>query len=176
MRLESFRTTALAAAVMVFAATGSAQVKLAVVDFQQALLATADMQKKAGELEQKFKPEQDRLAALSQELQDIQIKLGSAAPEEAARLQQEGAEKQRQAQRLTEDLQADIDFDRQQILEAGAERMRAVLDELRASKTLDMIVDVSSTISFNSALDMTADATAAYDAKHPAAPEPAPAP
>ena len=49
--------------------------------------------------------------------------------------------------------------------------MRAVLDELRASKALDLIIDVSSTISVNSALDLTADATAAYDAKHPAATE-----
>ena len=170
MRLESFRTTALAAVIFLAAATpGLAQVKIAVVDFQQALLATAEMQKRAGELEQKFKPDQDRLEALSSELQDIQVKLQSATPEDGARLQAEGAEKQRQAQRLTEDLQADIDFDRQQILEAGAQRMRAVIEELRASKTLDMIVDVSSTISYSSALDITTDATAAYDAKHPAA-------
>ena len=170
MRLKSFRTVALAAVcILVSSAPGLAQAKIGVVDFQQALLATADMQKEASKLEQKFKPDQDRLEALSQELQEIQTKLASASAEDSVRLQQEGAEKQRQAQRLTEDLQADIDFDRQQILEAGAQRMRAVLDELRASKALDLIVDVSSTISFNSALNLTAEATAAYDAKHPAA-------
>ena len=168
MRLESFRTTALAAIfILATAAPGLAQVKIGVVDFQQALLATAEMQKRAGELEQKYKPDQDRLQALSDELQAIQVKLQSAAAADSARLQAEGAEKQREAQRLTEDLQADIDFDRQQILESGAQRMRAVLDELRASKALDMIVDVSSTVSFSSALDITTDATAAYDAKHP---------
>lgn len=170
MRLESFRTAALAAVcVLVSASPSLAQVKIGVVDFQQALLATADMQKEASKLEQKYKPEQDRLEALSQELQGIQTKLQSVTGDEALRLQQEGSEKQREAQRLTEDLQADIDFDRQQILEGGAQRMRAVLDELRASKALDLLMDVSSTISFNSALDLTADATAAYDAKHPAA-------
>jgi outer membrane protein len=170
MRLENFRTAALAAVCLfVSAASGLAQVKVGVVDFQQALLATADMQKQAGKLEQKFKPDQDRLEALSQELQGIQTKLQNAQGEEAAKLQQEGAEKQREAQRLTEDLQADIDFDRQQILEGGAQRMRAVIDELRASKALDLVIDVSSTLSYNSALDMTTDATAAYDAKHPAA-------
>lgn len=170
MRLQNIRTAALAAVcVLVSAAPGLAQVKVGVVDFQQALLATADMQKEASKLEQKFKPDQDRLEALSQELQSIQAKLASASPEDAARLQLEGAEKQREAQRLTEDLQTDIDFDRQQILEGGAQRMREVLEELRASKGLDLIIDVSSTISFNSALDLTTDATAAYDAKHPAA-------
>lgn len=169
MRLQNYRTAALAAAcVLVAAAAGRAQVKIGVVDFQQALLATADMQKQASKLEQKYKPDQDRLEALSQELQGIQAKLGSASPEDAARMQQEGAEKQREAQRLTEDLQADIDFDRQQILEGGAQRMRAVLDELRVSKGLDLILDVSNTVSFNSSLDLTAEATQAYDAKHPA--------
>jgi outer membrane protein len=171
MRLENFRTVALAAVCLLgSAAPGLAQLKIGVVDFQEALLATAEMQKEAGKLEQKYKPDQDRLEALSQELQTIQAKLPSVQGEEALRLQQEGQEKQREAQRLTEDLQADIDFDRQQVLEGGALRMREVIGELRASKALDLIVDVSSTLSFNSALDMTADATAAYDAKHPAAP------
>lgn len=172
MRLKSYRTAALAAVLtLAAAAPGWAQAKIGVVDFQQALLATAEMQKEASKLEQKFKPDQDRLEALSQELQGIQSKLQSASAEDAARLQMEGQEKQREAQRLTEDLQADIDFDRQQILEGGAQRMRAVIDELRASKALDLIVDVSSTLSYNSALDITSDATAAYDAKHPAAAE-----
>lgn len=172
MRLKSYRTAALAAVLaLAAAAPGWAQAKIGVVDFQQALLATAEMQQEASKLEQKYKPDQDRLEALSQELQGIQTKLQSASGEDALRLNQEGQEKQREAQRLTEDLQADIDFDRQQILEGGAQRMRAVIDELRASKALDLIVDVSSTLSYNSALDMTADATAAYDAKHPAAAE-----
>lgn len=146
-----------------------AQAKIGVVNFQEALLATAEMQKEASKLEQKYKPDQDRLETLSQELQDIQTKLQTAQGDEALRLQQEGQEKQREAQRLTEDLQADIDFDRQQILEGGAQRMRTVVEELRATKALDLIIDVSSTLSFNSALELTTDATAAYDAKHPAA-------
>ena len=170
MRLESFRTAALAAVcVLASAAPGWAQAKIGVVDFQEALLATAEMQKEASKLEQKYKADQDRLEALSQELQGIQTKLQSAQGDDAARLQREGQEKQVEAQRLTEDLQADIDFDRQQILEGGAQRMRTVIDELRASKALDLIVDVSSTLSYNSALELTTDATAAYDAKYPAA-------
>jgi Skp family chaperone for outer membrane proteins len=170
MRLENFRTAALAAVcLLISAAPGLAQAKIGIVDFQQALLATAEMQKEASKLEQKYKPDQDKLQALSQELQTIQTKLQSAQGEEAAKLQAEGQEKQVDAQRLTEDLQTDIDFDRQQILEGGSQRMRTVINELRASKGLDLIVDVTSTLSFNSALDLTTEATAAYDAKHPAA-------
>ena len=67
MRFESFRAVALAAVcVLAAAAPGWAQAKIGVVDFQQALLATADMQKEASKLEQKFKPDQDRLEALIQ--------------------------------------------------------------------------------------------------------------
>ncbi len=170
MRFESLRTIALAAVcALAVAAPGWAQTKVGVVDFQQALLATADMQKQASGLEQKYKADQDSLQALTDELQQIQAKLQTATGEEAVRLQQEGAEKQRRAQRMTEDLQADIDFDRQAILNRGADRMRAVLNELRASKALDLLIDVSGTLSFDTALDLTSDATAAYDAKHPVA-------
>ena len=53
----------------------AAQTKVAVVDFQTALLNTAEIQKKAAELEAKYKPRQDEIEQLSQELQEIQAKL-----------------------------------------------------------------------------------------------------
>lgn len=169
MRFEKLRAAAFAAVCLpILAATLSAQVKVGIVDFQEALLATADMQKQASGLEQKYKPQQERLEELSKELQAIQAKLGGVSGADALQLQAEGQSKERDAQRLSEDLQADIDFDRNQILEGGAMRMRAVLDELRAAKGLDLLLDVSSALSFNSALELTSEATAAYDKKHPA--------
>ena len=170
MRFDKVRAAALAALCLpVLAASLTAQVKVGVVDFQEALLATADMQKQASGLEQKYKSQQERLETLSRELQEIQIKLsGGPSEPDALRMQAEGQSKEREAQRLSEDLQADIDFDRQQILEGGAMRMRAVLDELRAAKGLDLLLDVGSALSFNASLELTSEATAAYDTKHPA--------
>ena len=146
----------------------AAQAKIGVVDFQQALLDTADMQQQAGRLETKFKPRQEALEKLTQELQQIQQQLQSVSNEDAARLQNEGARKQRDAQRMGEDLQAEVDFERDAILQGGAERMRTVLEKLRQEKGLDLLIDVSTTLAFNTTLDLTADATTAYNAAHPA--------
>lgn len=167
MRLNTARFAALAAFAALTALPAAAQTKIGVVDFQQALLATADMQQKAGVLEAKFKPRQAELDQLAGELQQIQTQLQSASAADAARLQADGQRKQREAQRLSEDLQSEIDYERNGILQKGAQQMRAVLQSLREAKGVDLIVDVGGALAFASTLDMTADATAAYDAAHP---------
>ena len=167
LKIQLFLLAMLAAAFIVAPAPLAAQSKIGVVDFQTALLDTADMQAEAAKLEAEFKPRQDALAALSGELQQIQAKLQSASPEEAARLQAEGAAKQREAQRLTEDLQSEVEYRREGILQKGAQRMREVLDKVRQENSYDLIVDASGAYAFNPALDITAEATAAYNAAHP---------
>ncbi len=169
MRWNHLAITLCAAAILASGADRlSAQAKVGVVDFQQALLETAEMKKKATELETKFKPRQQELEKLTTELQQIQQQLQTAGNDQAAaQLQNEGTRKQREAQRLQEDLQAEVEFERDAILEAGAQRMRAVMQKLRESKGLDLILDVSTTVSFSPAMELTAEATSAYDAAHP---------
>ena len=72
MKLKTLRLVALAA--LALAAPLAAQTKIGVVDFQQALLATADMQKQAGDLEAKFKSRQEELDRLAAELQPVDSK------------------------------------------------------------------------------------------------------
>ncbi len=145
-----------------------AQTKVAVVDFQKALLDTAQMEAEAAKLEAEFKPRQDELQALSADLQQIQAKMQSASPEDAARLQAEGAAKQREAQRKSEDLQSEVDYRRQGILQDGSQKMRQVLDKIRQENSYDLIVDTSGTYAFNPALDITSQATAAFNTAYPA--------
>ena len=145
----------------------AAQTKVAVVDFQTALLNTAEIEKKAAELEAKYKPRQDEMEKLSQELQEIQAKLQSAAADQAQSLQVEGERKQRRAQRLNEDLQSDVEFDRQGILAAAGSRMRAIVQTLRTEREVDLIVDIGGVLAFDTVIDLTQAATAAYDAKYP---------
>jgi len=147
-----------------------AQTKVAVADFQEALLATAEMQKAGADLEAKFRPRQSELEKLQTELQEIQQKLQNAPQgPEAGALQSEGARKQREAQRKSEDLQADVEYERNNVLQEGAVKMRAVLNKLAETKGLDLIVDVNNTLFAKPALDLTAEATAAYNAAHPVA-------
>lgn len=146
----------------------AAQTKVAVINFQDALLNTADMQKESAALEARYKVRQDELARLSQELQDIQAKLQTAQGTDAARLQAEGQRKQRSAQRMSEDLQSDVEFDRQNILAGASTRMRDVIRAMRAEQGIDLIVDGTSVLAHNALIDLTGEATRAYDAKHPA--------
>ena len=159
----------LASALYVSAGLGqsTAQTQIAVIHFQNALLSTADMQKQSAELEAKYRGRQEEIERLSTELQEIQSKLQSATGDEAARLQSEGQRKQRSAQRLSEDLQSDVEFDRQNILSAAATKMREIVRDLRIEKELDLIVDQTSVLAHSALIDLTAEATQAYDEKYP---------
>lgn len=167
---QRFLTGAFAAAVLLCAwpSQALAQTKIAVISFQEALIRTADMQKQSADLEAKYTEPQEELNRLSAELQEIQQKLESASETEAPRLQIEFQRKQRTAQRLSQDLQSDVEFDRENILNSASVRMRDVINQLRVDEEIDLIIDSSSVLAHSALIDLTAQATAAYDAKHPA--------
>ncbi len=142
--------------------------RIGVVNFQDALLKTDEMQAKFKQLEEKYTPRRDDLTRLTQELQDLQKKIQTAGAAEGQSMQSEFQRKQRNGQRMQEDFKADADFDQNEILGVGARAMREVISELAAAKGLDMIVDVSNTLFFKPALDLTVDATAAYNRKQQA--------
>lgn len=148
----------------------AAQSKVGVINMQKALLETADMKKASSELEGKFKPRTDRLASLQKDLNEIQTKLQSQQTPQnvAAELQADGQRKQREATRIQEDLQAEVERDRQEILQRGASRMSDVVKKLAEEKGLDIVVDATNAIFFKPVLEITADATVAYDKTYPA--------
>jgi outer membrane protein len=145
----------------------AAQVKVGVVDFQQALMNTAEVKKEAARVEAKFQPRQDEISGLTKELQEIQQKLQSASGDQAAQLQADGTRKQRNLQRLSEDLQADFDYERNTILQAASQKMREAIKTVAEAKGLDLVTEATTAYYFKPALDVTADATAAYDKAHP---------
>ena len=69
----------LPALLLASAVTASAQVKVAIINLQKAVLETAEIQKAQKELEAKFKPRQDKAEALQRELQTIQGQLQTMA-------------------------------------------------------------------------------------------------
>jgi outer membrane protein len=150
----------------------SAQVKVGVINTQRALLDTAELQKAQAALEAKFKPRQEAMEKAQKELQGIQQNLqanaGKLTPQAEQELQIQGQRKQRELQRMTEDLQADVDRDRNDILAQAGEKMQAIVQKLAEEKGLDLVFDVSQALYFKPTLDITKDATAAYDKAHPA--------
>ena len=161
----------LPAALLVGAVTVSAQVKVAIINLQKAVLDTAEIQKAQKDLEAKFKPRQDKAEALQRDLQTIQGQLqtmaGKLTPQAEQDLNVQGQRKQRELQRVTEDLQADVDRERQDILGRSAQRMGDVVKKVAEAKGLDVVVDVTTAIYFKPALEITTEATAEYNKTYP---------
>jgi outer membrane protein len=179
MRFLLSPVLAVCAAVLVFSMVVSGQtpaagaaVKIASMDFQRAVLDTADLKKVISDLQLKYGPRQAALQKKQQELADIQAQLqssqGKLSSAGEADLQARGERTQRQAQRLTDDLQADIDADRTEALRRGSTRMKEVVQKLSDAKGIDLVVDASAAVFSKATLDITDEAVAAYDKAYPA--------
>jgi len=169
-----FRTVGLLAPALLLASAGSAsaQVKAAIINLQKAVLDTAEIKKAQKDLETKYKPRQDKAEALQKELQTIQNQLqtmaGKLTPQAEADLNVQGQRKQRELKRITDDLQEEVDRERQEILGRSAQRMNDVVKKLSEAKALDIVVDVTNAVYFKPALEITAEATVEYDKAYPA--------
>jgi outer membrane protein len=169
-----FRSLAIRAGLLCFvlaplATVASAQLKIAVVNVQKAMLDSDELKKVSAEVEAKYKPKQDELLKLQNDLQSIQQQLQSnkLTPQAQQDLQLQGQRKQRDAQRLSDDLQQEFDRDRQDILGKAAQKMTEVVKKLAEEKGFDIVIDVSQSLYFKPALDVTADALAAYNKAYP---------
>ncbi|SRR5258706_215492 len=151
---------------------GAAQNKIAVLNVQRAVIESADIQQASAALEAKYKPRTQELERLQREIQSIQQQLqagqGKLSTQAEADLTAQGQRKQREVTRTTEDLQADVDRERNDILSKATARMHDVVQKLADEKGLDMVVDTSVVLVFKPALDITAEALAAYNKAYPA--------
>ena len=78
--------------------------------------------------------------------------------------------KQREAERLKEDLENDSQQERDDTIQRLGSRMTEVVKKLMDEKGLDAIFDTAGLVSFKGTLEITADATAAYDKAYPVKP------
>ena len=164
------RVLMICAAGLFAAGSASAQLKVAIVNAQRAILETAEIKKAQAALEAKFKPRQAELEKLQKELADLQaqIESGKLTQVQAQDVQARGQRRQREAQRLAEDLQGDVDRERQEILGRASQRMSDVIKKVAESKGLDVVVDVSNTLYFKPAMEITAEVIAEFDKTYPA--------
>jgi outer membrane protein len=150
---------------------GSSQTKIAVVNFQNAVLSTAEIQKVLKDLQVKYKPRQDALLKGQQELSDIQTQLsasqGKLSQAGEADLQARGQRKQTQLQRLNDDLTADFEADRDDAIRRAGTRMQELLKKFAEEKSLDLIVDSAAAPFIRTGLELTDQVVAAYDKAYP---------
>ena len=147
----------------------NAQLKVAVINSQKAILETEDIKKAQIDLTAKYKPRQDQLEKLQKDLQDIQNQLQGGKLNQLGEqeLTAQGQKKQRDLQRLQQDLQEDADRDRNDILQRAGARMQEVVKKLADEKGLDLVVDSANTLFFKPALELTTDAVTAYNKAYP---------
>ena len=166
------RSSALIALAALTAGLASAQNKIAVINLQRAVLESAEIKKASNELEAKYKPRQADLERIQKELAGIQNQLqtmaGKLTQQAEAELTTRGQRLQRELQRKTEDLQADVDRERNEILGKSTQKMQDVVKKIAEAKGVDMVVDVSQTIYFKPAMEVTTEAIAEYDKANPA--------
>lgn len=152
------------------ASTVFAQVKVGIIDTQGALAETAEMKKAQADLEVKYKARNEEFQKVQKEYQNIQaqLSLGDKLTQQAQNdLTLQAQRKQRDVQRVGEDLQADVDRERNDILTRTSQRLKQVLDKMATEKGLDVIIDAADTVFFKPALDLTKEATTAYDKAYP---------
>ena len=152
-----------------------AQTKVAVISLQKAVFESAEIKKADAEMQARFKPRQDRIQQLQNEIAGIAQQLqtgGKLTPQAEADLNSTGKRKQTELQRLQEDLQADAERERNEILQKSTQKMTDVVKKLAEEKGYDLVVEASTALYFKQAMDITSDAIAAYDKKYPVAAAP----
>jgi outer membrane protein len=160
----------------VFVATSLAQaqavqpVRVAIINAQKAVADTQEIKKAQATLEAKYRPRQEAIQSLQQQLQSIQQQLSAPnqTPEKEAQLRADGTLKQKQLQRLGEDLQSDVNAERQDILGRAGRQMAEIVKQLAEARGIDVVIDITNTIYYKPALEITPEATAAYDKAYPA--------
>lgn len=158
-------------ALLALSQAAPAQTKVGIVNLQRAVLESAEIKAASVKMEAKYKPRQAELEKLQKELEGLQQQLQSQAgkltPQAEADITAQGQRKQRDFQRLSDDLQQDVNAERNDILSASGRRMQEIVQKVAEARTLDLVVDVSNAVYFKPALDITADVLAAYDKAYP---------
>jgi len=170
--VSGLRPLMVCSALFAIAQLAPAQTKVGVVNLQRAVFESAEIKKADAQMQATFKPRQDKIDQLNKEIaalaQQLQTSNGKLAPAAEQDLQSQGQRKQRELQRLNDDLQADSTAYRNEVLSKSSAKMTEIIKKLAEEKGLDLIVDTSTTLYFKPALDLTADAIAAYDKAYPA--------
>ena len=174
---SAIRPLVVCSALFTFAHVAAAQTKVGVINLQKAVLESAEIKAASAAMEARFKPRVAAIEQLNREIaaisENLQKNSGKLTPQAEATMNADGTRKQRDAQRLQEDLQADVERERNDILGKSTSKMQAVVKQVSEAKGLDIVVDVPYAVFFKPALDITTEVIAAYDKAYPAAAPPA---
>lgn len=163
------------------AAAVSASPKIAIINFQQAVAATNEGQRNFAQLRVKFEPKQAQLKAQSDEIDSLKKQLQDAGatlsePERDSRLRVID-EKTKSLQRSAEDAQNEASGAMNDMYQALAQKVYAVLDTYSGQNKFTMVLDVSAqqtpVLWATGTPDITKQIVDAYNVKSGVPPQPA---
>src|ERR1039458_7854888 len=103
-------------ALFVFVQVAAAQAKVAVINLQKAVLESAEIKVASAAMEARYKPRVTQIETLTTEIADIsrnlQTNAGKLTQQAESELNAQGTRKQRDVQRLRDDIQTDVAQDR----------------------------------------------------------------
>ncbi len=162
---------------LLLALSGQAQQKIAVINMQDALVATKDGQKAVNDLRAKYGPKDQELQKRSQELtakQEQYRKTQNTISEAAkATLEREIDALQRSMQRDADDVKQDMDADQQRMVNELGQKMMQVISKYAADNQFTAVFDVSqqpnNILYASNTADITQAVIALYDKAAPTA-------
>ena len=169
--MNFFRLTLLLSA---SAAIGLAQAppKIAIVNIQDAIVATTDGQHADQQLEAEFAPKKARLEEQHKAIEALQNRLEqeNLNDEDRKRLTKELDDKTVLANLETDKDDADLDAAQKKVLTTLGKKMVAVIAEYAARSGYSMVFDISTSqaplLYADNATDITKEVVAAYEAKY----------
>ena len=139
--------TSLAATAQTAPAAGTAQAKVAVIEFQAAVTSTNEFQRDFADLQKKFEPQRTQLKTLSDEVDSLtkQLQAQGATLSDADRAAKSRQidDKKKQAQRIAEDAQNDYSQEMQDTFGKVAAKVDQVLQDYSKQQGFTMVIDAS---------------------------------
>src|SRR3989442_8924792 len=147
--------------------------KIAVVDFERAIVQSVEGKKSSGQFNAKLQSKQADAEKRQKELEDAQRKLQTQertlSDTAKANLQKDIERRTTELQRYNEDAQKELQSLRDELLRPIAERASAILNAMAVEQGFTLIVDVSNpqnnVVWFNPKNDITAELTKRIDAE-----------
>lgn len=174
-------------------AAPSGQIKIAILNVRQAIVATAEGKQASAQLQTQFAAPQNDLQNMQKQIQDLQNRLannhGTLSDDEAGRLQRQGEMLTRQFQRKQDDLNEEVNAAQSDVVDTIGRKMLDVLDRYARENGYTLVLDTSAqgtpVVYSSSLIDVTQEIIRLYDQTYPvktgadsssAAPGKAPAP
>ncbi len=151
----------------------AAQGQVAIINMQRAISQCAEGKKALEDLQTKYRPEQEAITKLNQEvsaLQDtLQRQMTTLSEDEQTRMSRQLQQKQTDLKRKEEDAQTDFNDDRQDVVTRIGKKMVQVIDQYAKQHGLALVIDSSSGIYYAAdGVDITDAVIKQYDTQYPA--------